>query len=328
MRKAPMVLAGLTGLALTLSACGGESAPESSPSESEGAAPSETSEEPTASGEALAPMSATVDMMDLLPQSFTDAGSIHVATTDGNAPWSFLDPDTREVSGVDADLLNEAASRLGLEIEWSDVQFTAALPGVQGGRFDIYVSAMADRTDRQEAVNFIDYSYEGSGVVVPKGNPQNIAGFEDLCGLRINYLTGSLFPGLIEELNSGMCADDQIEATESADKAAIYLAVASGQADATFDTFGVSNWNFNTADAGVNLDLELAPISPFAPARQGMAFSHGEPEFIQAMAGALQEMHEDGTYAEIFETWKVSDLMVEEITINTVLQSELMDFLE
>jgi polar amino acid transport system substrate-binding protein len=331
-RKKSALLAAVGSLALMLAACGGGEA-ETSEASAESSA-SETATEATegseqaSTGAALAPMVATVEMMDLLPQEFLDEGVLHAATTDGNAPWSFLDPETRVVSGVDAELVNEAAARLGLIVEWSDVQFTAALPGVSGGRFDLYVSAMADRWDRQEAVNFIDYSSEGSGIVVPTGNPNNITGFEDLCGLRINYLTGSMFPPLIEELNAGACQDNPITSSESADKQAIYLAVASGQADVTFDTYGVSNYQFNTAEEGVNLELELAPVLPFAPANQGIAFSHDEPELIQAMAGAMQQMVEDGTYQEILDRWSVGDLALDQITINTVLEAELMDFLE
>ncbi|MEA4944857.1 MAG: ABC transporter substrate-binding protein [Propionicimonas sp.] len=308
------------GLAVALSACSGAPTESSSSSDSTPAASS-------AAG-ALAPATATADMMAKLPQKYSDAGVLKVATTDGNAPWSFLDPSTREASGVDADLINEAAKRLGLKVEWSDVQFTAALPGVQGGRFDIYLSAMADRTDRQEVVNFIDYSTEGSAIVVPKGNPKNITGFASLCGLRVNYLTGSLFPPLIEELNSTDCKDNKIQATESADKQAIYLAVASGQADATFDTYGVSNYQFNTAKEGVGLELEIAPVPPFAPANQGIAFSQAEPDLLYAMAGAMQQMVEDGSYQAIFDKWSVGDLALTAISINTVLDSKLMDFFQ
>lgn len=276
----------------------------------------------------LEPQEASTDDMDLLPQAYKDSGVLKGATTDGMAPWSFLDPNSREVSGVDADILNEAAKRLGLEIEWEDIQFPAALPGVQAGRYDFYVSAMADRTDRQEVVNFIDYSYEGSGVIVPKGNPKGIDSFESLCGLRANYLSGSLFPDLVETLNSGACKDNPLQANESPDKQATYVAVASGQADVTFDTYGVSNYTFKTTGTGENLELELAPIAPFAPARQGIAFSKGNSDLQLAIAGAMQEMVEDGTYQKILDKWAVSDLALEKIMINSALSSAVTDFLE
>ena len=281
-----------------------------------------------ASGTTLPARAASVDDMALLPDDIKKAGSIKAATTDGMAPWVYVDGDTQEVMGVDADLLNEAASRLGLTIEWDDIQFTAALPGVQSGRYDLYVSAMADRLDREEVVNFIDYSVEGSGIVVPKGNPDNITSFASLCGLKVNYLTGSLFPDLVSTLNDTECEGNPIDAYETPDKQATYLAVASGQSAATFDTYGVSNYAFQTASAGEALELELAPVKPFAPARQGIAFSKESSDLQLAIAGALQQMVEDGTYQEILDKWAVGDLALDEILINSPLSSELTDFLE
>ena len=37
---------------------------------------------------------------------------------------------------------------------------------------------MADTKKREEVVNFIAYSQEGSGVIVPKGNPGHITGLD------------------------------------------------------------------------------------------------------------------------------------------------------
>jgi len=137
-----------------------------------------------------------------------------------------------------------------------------------------------------------------------------------------------MFPPLVAELNAGACQDNPITPTESADKQAIYLAVASGQADATFDTYGVSNYQFNTALEGVNLEVELAPVRPFAPANQGIAFPHEKPDLLYAMAGAMQQMVEDGTYQAIFDQWSVGDLALGQITVNTVIDAGIMDFLE
>ena len=281
-----------------------------------------------ASDGAMAPTLAETSWMNKLPQSYIDSGVIQAATTDGMAPWAFLDPTTREASGADVDLVNEAARRLGLTVEWADIQFAAAIPGVEAGRYDLYVSAMADRIDRQEVVNFIDYSSEGSGVIVPAGNPNNIQAFSDFCGLRVNILTGSMFPPLIEELNDGDCKDNLVSMTESADKQATYLAVASGQADIALDTYGVSNYTFNVSEQGKNLGLELAPLPPFAPAHQGIAFAQNNTDFMMAMAGAMQEMLEDGTYQEIFDKWAVGKLVMKQFSINTVIVAGIMDFLE
>ncbi|MBN9274902.1 MAG: transporter substrate-binding domain-containing protein, partial [Mesorhizobium sp.] len=70
-------------------------------------------------------MKATADLASRLPSDIKAKGVLNGATTDGNAPWSFIDQATGKPAGVDADLINEAAKRLGLTVNWSDVQFTA-----------------------------------------------------------------------------------------------------------------------------------------------------------------------------------------------------------
>jgi len=309
-------------VALVLSACTSAPAPDATP-----AAGNEPAAATTPAGKGIAPTNASSDWMSKLPQKYKDSGVLKIATVDGSAPWAFFDQAANTAKGVNADLLNEAAKRLGLTVEWSAIQFQAALPAVQAGRFDIFAADMADRTDRQEVVNFIDYSTEGSGVVVPKGNPKGIKSFADICGLKAMFQSGSLFSDLTTELNNTTCKDNPIKPIEAADKTATYVACASGQVDVTFDTYGVSNYNFTTADAGVNLQLELAPIKPFAPAVQGMAFSQDEPDLLYAVAGAMQQMKEDGTYQAIFDKWAVGPLALKQITVNTILEAGLTDFL-
>jgi polar amino acid transport system substrate-binding protein len=260
---------------------------------------------------------ATPDMVEHLPADVKERGALNVATTDGNAPWVFVDAKTSEVTGVDADLVNEAAKRLGLTVNWEVIQFTAGIPGVESGRYDFYLSAMADTKKREEVVDFIAYSQEGSGVIVPKGNPLDIRTMEDLCGKRVTIVTGSLFPAIIETLNE-TCATPVI-VSETADQTGPYLAVASGQADATMNTYGVSNYTLKTATEGIQTQLELSPVARFAPANQGIAFSKSRSDLTAALGGAMQSMKEDGSYQAIMDKWNVGDGAVENFSFNAPL---------
>ena len=262
-------------------------------------------------------MKASPDLAGRLPSDIKARGALNAAMTDGNPPWSFIDQATGKPAGVDADLLNEAAKRLGLTINWSDVQFAAGIPGVQSGRFDFYVSSMADTLAREKVVDFIDYSKEGSGVIVPKGNPQKIAKIEDLCGKRVAIVTGTMFPDVIKKLN--LSCSSPVVLSETADQTGPYLAVASGQADATMNTYGVSNFTLKTATEGIQTKLELSPVPLFAPANQGVAFSKKTPDLLAALAGALQGMVEDGNYKKIMDKWQVGDGGLNPILINAAL---------
>ncbi|SHG26213.1 polar amino acid transport system substrate-binding protein [Kaistia soli DSM 19436] len=262
-------------------------------------------------------MPATPDMVKHLPEAVKSRGALNVATTDGNAPWVFVDAASGEVKGVDADLVNEAAKRLGLKVKWDVIQFTAGIPGVESGRYDFYLSAMADTKKREDVVNFIAYSQEGSGVIVPKGNPLGIKVMDDLCGKRVAIVTGSLFPDLVEKLNK--TCPSPVVLSETADQTGPYLAVASGQADATMNTYGVSNYTLKTATEGIQTQLELSPVPLFAPANQGIAFSKSQTDLMAAVGGAMQAMKEDGSYQKIMDKWNVGDGAVAAFTFNAPL---------
>lgn len=260
-------------------------------------------------------MTAKASDTALLPADIKSKGTIEAATTDGNAPWSFVDAATNQPAGVDVDLVNAAAKQLGLKVNWSVVQFTAGIPGVQSGRFDLYGSAMADTKAREKVVDFIAYSREGSGVIVQKGNPEHIAKLSDLCGKRVSIVTGSIFPDVIK----GLDCPTPVNLSETADQTGPLLAVASGQADATMNTYGVSNYTLKTATEGVQTKLELSPVPLFAPANQGFAFAKDKSDLLGALAGAMEAMVADGSYKQIMDKWQVGDGALPHILINAAL---------
>ena len=259
---------------------------------------------------------ATASDTRYLPSSVKSSGELKVASSDGNAPWVFFSA-SGKAEGVDADLINAAGKVLGLKIDWSNIQFTAAIPGVQSGRYDFYLSAMADTKAREPLVDFVDYSKEGSGVIVKKGNPEKIKTLHDLCGKKVSIITGSLFPTTIAQLNKS--CSSPIQTTEFADANGPLLAVASGQSDATMNTYGVSSYDLRTATSGVQTKLELSPVPLFAPAYQGIAFEKSNTKLAAAVAGALQTLVKDGKYAKIMKKWDVQGGSLKNIQFNTPL---------
>jgi polar amino acid transport system substrate-binding protein len=251
-----------------------------------------------------------------LPSSVKSSGTLNVASSDGNAPWVFFSA-SGKAEGVDADLINAAGKVLGVKVDWSNIQFTAGIPGIQSGRYDFYLSAMADTKAREQLVDFVDYSKEGSGVIVQKGNPEKIKTLNDLCGKKVSIITGSLFPATIAQLNK--TCSSPIQTTEFADANGPLLAVASGQSDATMNTYGVSNYDLRTATSGVQTKLELSPVPLFAPAYQGIAFDKSNSQLAASIAGALQTLVKDGQYAKIMKKWDVEGGSLKNIEFNNPL---------
>jgi polar amino acid transport system substrate-binding protein len=105
-------------------------------------------------------------------------------------PQEFFD-DQGNPQGVDIDLGNEIANRLGLKSQWVNSVFDTIIAAVNSGKCDIVLSAMNITDTRKKQVSMIPYFQAGQALVVVKGNPKNINTPMDLCGQPVAAESGT-----------------------------------------------------------------------------------------------------------------------------------------
>src|SRR3981081_1694281 len=96
-----------------------------------------------------------------LPESIRQAGVLRLTVNSTYAPMEYRDPETNELVGLDIDLANEIAKRLGGESVWSETPVAELIPSLQTKRADFILSGISDRSSRREAADFIDYLTTG-----------------------------------------------------------------------------------------------------------------------------------------------------------------------
>ena len=96
-----------------------------------------------------------------LPESIKQAGTLRLTVNSTYAPMEYRDPTTNQLVGLDIDLANELAKRLGVKIVWSETPFAELIPSLQTKRADFIISGISDRSSRREAADFIDYLATG-----------------------------------------------------------------------------------------------------------------------------------------------------------------------
>src|SRR5437773_2036649 len=116
------------------------------------------------------------------PADIAKAGKIVFCSDISGPPLEFFDENNVAV-GSDVDIGNEIASRLGVKAEFKNTAFSAIIPALQAKQCDAILSQLFDKPKRREVVDFVDYMYSSQSFLVPKGNPKNINGLEDLSGL-------------------------------------------------------------------------------------------------------------------------------------------------
>lgn len=105
-------------------------------------------------------------------------------------PFEFRDEVTDEIIGFDVDFAQILADKLGVELQFTDMDFKSILPSVQKGDYDIAIAAMYDNPDRREQVMSDSYMRTGMVLVAPKGNPKGVKSLADCAGLVVGYKVG------------------------------------------------------------------------------------------------------------------------------------------
>lgn len=112
------------------------------------------------------------------------------------APYAFRDAQGR-VTGEAPEVARAVLERMGVKrIEWVHAEFGALIPKLKSGRFDIIATGMYPTTERQREITFSRPSFcVGPGLLVLKGNPQNLHDYADLAGqtaVRLAVLAGAV----------------------------------------------------------------------------------------------------------------------------------------
>jgi arginine/lysine/histidine/glutamine transport system substrate-binding and permease protein len=218
---------------------------------------------------------------------------IRVGTDAAYPPFEELDEDGNFV-GFDIDLMNAIAEDAGFEVEFINAPFDTIFTALSEGEFDAVISASTITEEREEIVDFSDpYFVASQAISVRIEDEEDIAGPEDLVGLRIGVQLGT---------TGDAYATDELEGVEISrfDTAPLaFQALGQGDVDAVIVDTPTSEEILATTP-----ELEATIVGePLTEEFYGIAVREDFPELLEAINLSLENVIEDGVYAEIFEEW-------------------------
>lgn len=243
-------------------------------------------------------------------------GTLEIATKAAAPPYEFFEDGTDTLRGSDIDLGYAIAAKLGLEANFTSMEFAGILPAIEAGRYDLSIAGMGDTPTRQEIVDFVDYSTDSNSIVTTAGNPHEIEGIDTLCGLNVSSVEGSVYLGLLEEQNES--CDEKMNITIFQDNANALLQVQTGRADATMYQTGVALYLIKTDEASAG--LEVIDSEEYGKGYNAIAFNKDNSELRDLVQQALIALQEDGVYEDIHLEWGLTSNMIDEITVNDGLR--------
>jgi polar amino acid transport system substrate-binding protein len=259
----------------------------------------------------VAGTAATVDQAAraMLPSAVRSSGVLTDAVNSPEPPLQFPGPGNKGLQGMDIDLANALAAKLGLKASFEQVPFVQLLPSLSTGRVVVSVSGQTDLPTRRGVANWIDYLKEGTSMFIAKADVAKYPTFASLCGQTISALKGSSFETEIPELSAALCkgkpAMKVLPIGESLSEAE--LAIQTGRAAAgTTPPFEVPYLKSAYITLGGN----------FAPQLDGIAVKVGDTATLGAVKAALTDLLNDGTYAAIAKKWGQAANEVSSVQVN------------
>ena len=151
-KLAAVLLAGV--MCLSLAACGSDSADEAVTSDAE-AAVEETTEDAEAAEDAAAEDTEGAEADAAAGEVTTvTEGVLTMGTNAAFPPYEYYEGD--EIVGIDAEIAQALAEKLGLTLEIVDMDFNSIVTAVQSGKIDVGIAGMTVDPDRQKNVDFTD----------------------------------------------------------------------------------------------------------------------------------------------------------------------------
>ncbi|MEU3794412.1 ABC transporter substrate-binding protein [Streptomyces fructofermentans] len=261
---------------------------------------------------------------DALPDAIKESGTVKVATDVPYPPFEmFVKEGSSELTGLDFDLGQALGAKLGVRFTFTAQKFDGIVPAIQAGKFDAAMSAITDNKERQQVVDFVDYSQSGSGILVADGNPDRVGTLDDLCGRKVAVQAATNQLDLLKS-QQAVCkkaGKDRIDIQSFPKDSDAQLALRSGKVVAQVLTKPAAGWTAKKADAGKTFDLVDDPKAPggYNASPNGIAVSKRLPELTDAIHKALQALIDDGTLTKIYDKYGVASIAVKEATKNAAV---------
>ena len=222
-------------------------------------------------------------------------GTLTVATEGTYRPFTFHD-ETGDLVGFDVEIAEAVADKLGLKVVFQETQWDAIFAGLDAGRFDVIANQVSINPEREEKYLFSEPYTVSPGVIVVAEDDDSITSFDDLAGKTTAQSLTSNWYELSEQSGA------TVEAVEGWAQAVALLQ--DGRVDAPInDNLTFLDYEKSEGPTGLKIAAETDD-----PAYNAFAFTKDKTALVDAINGALAELREDGTLAEISEKYFGADV--------------------
>ena len=221
-------------------------------------------------------------------------GFITMSTNAEFEPFEYKDGE--KIVGIDLEISQKIADKLGVELKVNDVAFDSLIPEITSGKADFVTAGMTADDERRKNVDFSDSYFDaGQAVIVKKDG--DIKAPKDLNGKKVGVQTGTtgdkyctneegtseIKVGSVKRYNKGMDAVSDLIA---------------GRIDAVvIDDFPAQKFVEKNSD-------KIAKLNDMLTSEQyAIAVKKGNTELVDLINETLKEMKDSGDLQKIFDKY-------------------------
>jgi len=265
----------------------------------------------------LAALQADPALQPMLPSGMTE---IRVASDIPYPPWEYYEPATsKNPAGFDYDLSQAIAKKIGVPASFNETPFDSIILSIKGGKNDMIMSDMYDNLEReQQGVTFVDYAYDGTSILVKKGNAAGISGLDSLAGKTVACESGTTQQAFLQKIDKQFksAGKEAITILALPNQPAALLAVTSGRAVGDLTDHSTASYIALNTNEGKSFEVVNDPTAPtgYEPSIVGIGIIDTNTALIDTVQKALQALIDEGAYQKIVAKYGL--LPVESAMVN------------
>ena len=237
--------------------------------------------------------------------SLIEEGKLIMVTNASFPPYEMTDDDNN-VIGIDPEIAQAIADKLGLELVIDNIDFDAALLAVQEGRADVMLAGLTYREDRDLVMDFTDPYATGMQMIIVREGDTTIAGTNE--DLQLVDADGNVLEDIQIGVQRGTtgeiyCQDAHgVDHVTSLDNGSVAVqALLNGQVDCVVIDNGPAQ-EYVEANPGLEILEGAYVIEDYCA-----AVDEGNTALLTAVNTALNELIDDGTVQTIMDKYIVAE---------------------
>jgi polar amino acid transport system substrate-binding protein len=216
---------------------------------------------------------------------------VRVATDASWPPFEYVDEETKEIVGLDIELMQAIAEKGGFEVEFINVSWDPLLAGMAQCQYDASISAMTITEDRAQSFNFSQPYFAAGQVVTVRVDNTDITGKDTLVGKTVGAQIGTT--GAIETENM-----EGVTLKTYDDIGLAFQDLKNGQIDAV-----VADNPLALGYVGENPDKHKTVGDVFTDEYYGIAVCKTNTELLAKIDAGLAAVQAEGLIEELTAKW-------------------------